>query len=99
MIGMLVSGVLPTELIFIIAFSIALPINHSTVAMQMEQLKKHAPSALMMTTVIIAAGIFLGILNGTGMLNALAQTTVTLLPATIIPYLHIIVGFLVHLLS
>ena len=39
---------------------------------QMNRLKAHAPNALMMAAVIIAAGMFLGVLNETGMLKAIA---------------------------
>ena len=45
-----------------------------------------------MATIILAAGSFLGILNGTDMLNSIATDLVTVLPAFIVPYLHIIIG-------
>ncbi|WNV81512.1 hypothetical protein RUL31_09665 [Bacillus atrophaeus] len=47
-----------------IGLSLALLINYPNVKMQMERIKVHAPSALVMATVIFSAGSFLGILEG-----------------------------------
>jgi CitMHS family citrate-Mg2+:H+ or citrate-Ca2+:H+ symporter len=47
-----------------------------------------------MASIILAAGLFLGILDGTGMLTAIANDLVNVLPGSIAPYLHLIVGFL-----
>ena len=40
-----------------------------------------------------AIGSFLGILEGTLMLDSIASDLVTILPAFVIPYLHLIIGF------
>ncbi|MDS9997441.1 SLC13 family permease [Bacillus atrophaeus] len=77
-----------------IGLSLALLINYPNVKMQMERIKVHAPSALVMAAVIFSAGSFLGILEGTGMLKAIAVDSVYILPAFLLPFLHIIVGFL-----
>ena len=58
----------------------------------MDRLKAHAPNALMMAAVIIAAGMFLGVLNETGMLKAIATDFIKIIPDAVGPYLHIIVG-------
>lgn len=92
LIGMLVWGIIPAGFLFMIALSIALPINYPNVKLQMERIKAHAPNALLMASIILAAGSFLGILNGTGMLKALATDLVEVLPAVIVPYLHIVIG-------
>ena len=93
-IGILVWGVIPAGLAFMIGVSIALPINYPNIQDQMSRIKDHAPGAILMATIILAAGSFLGILNGTDMLNSIAKDLVTVLPAFIIPYLHIIIGVL-----
>jgi len=58
-----------------------------------DRIKAHAPNALMMATIILAAGSFLGILTGTGMLDSIAEDIVKVLPAFVAPYLHLIIGF------
>src|SRR5690625_4571037 len=68
-IGVLVWGIIPAGLAFMIGVSIALPINYPNMKDQMDRIKAHAPNALMMATIILAAGSFLGILTGTGMLD------------------------------
>lgn len=93
-IGVLVSGIIPAGLAFMIGVSIALLINFPNVKDQMGRIQAHAPSALTMASIIIAAGLFLGILNGTGMLTAIANDVVSVLPGVIAPYLHIIIGIL-----
>ena len=75
-----------------IGVSIALPINFPKVKDQMERIKEHAPGGIMMATIILAAGSFLGILNGTNMLTSIATDLVTVLPEFVAPYLHIIIG-------
>lgn len=92
-IGVLVWGVIPAGFAFIIGVSIALPLNYPNMKDQMDRIKDHAPNALLMAAIILAAGSFLGILNGTLMLDSIATDLVTILPAFVIPYLHIIIGF------
>ncbi|WP_078428100.1 CitMHS family transporter [Alkalihalobacterium alkalinitrilicum] len=94
LVGMLVWGIIPAGFVFMIALSIALPLNYHTVDEQMQRIKAHAPNALLMATIILAAGSFLGILGGTGMLDALATDLVMILPEFIVPYLHLIIGVL-----
>lgn len=93
-IGVLVAGIIPAGLAFLIGVAIALPINYRSTKDQMERIRAHAPNALTMASIIIAAGLFLGILNGTGMLTAIANDAVQILPSFMSSYLHIIVGIL-----
>ncbi|MDQ0174910.1 CitMHS family transporter [Bacillus chungangensis] len=92
-IGFLVWGMIPAGFIFMIGVSIALPINYPNVKDQMDRIRAHAPNALLMAAIILAAGSFLGILEGTGMLDSLATDLVTILPGFVVPYLHLIIGF------
>src|SRR5699024_350024 len=41
-VGLLMSGILPAGLIFMLAVSIALPINYRSMDVQMERIKAHA---------------------------------------------------------
>ncbi|HFD6536869.1 TPA: CitMHS family transporter [Staphylococcus aureus] len=87
-------NIAPPEFAFMIGVSLALIINFKSVDEQMERLRAHAPNALMMAAVIIAAGMFLGVLNETGMLKAIATNLIKVIPAEVGSYLHIIVGLL-----
>jgi CitMHS family citrate-Mg2+:H+ or citrate-Ca2+:H+ symporter len=85
-------NIAPPEFAFMIGVAIALIVNFPDVDEQMNRLKAHAPNALMMAAVIIAAGMFLGVLNETGMLKAIALTLIHIIPSSVGPYLHVIVG-------
>lgn len=83
-IVLLVSGIIPAGLAFMIGLSFALPINYPKMKDQSERIKAHASSALTMATIILAAGTFLGILTGTGMLDAIAEDGVTIMPEAVV---------------
>lgn len=93
-IGVLVAGIIPAGLAFMIGVCLALPLNFKKANDQNKTIQKHAPNALTMATIILAAGSFLGILNGTSMLNSIAEDVVNILPSFIAPYLHLILGIL-----
>ncbi|KVV52629.1 citrate transporter [Burkholderia territorii] len=88
----LFTSILPAAYIFMIGLSLALAINFPSLAAQADRIKAHAPNALMMSTVILAAGTFLGIMDGSGMLKAMAKDLVNILPEPIVPHLHLILG-------
>ena len=83
---------LPAPLLFMVAFALALPINRRTAAAQREQLASHAASAVLVVSMILAAGVFTGILNGTGMIKAMATVLASNIPAALSPWLSQIVG-------
>lgn len=92
-ITVLVWGIIPAGFAFMIGVSIALPVNFRTMEEQNNSLRTHAPNALTMGAIILAAGSFLGILTGTGMLDSIAADTVTIIPQAIEQYIHLIIGF------
>lgn len=89
----LLSGLLPPAPAFLIATTIALVVNFDGAMEQGDALRRHAPNALSMAGVIIAAAMFLGVLNETKMLVEIALSLVNILPESVAPYLHVIVGF------
>jgi citrate-Mg2+:H+ or citrate-Ca2+:H+ symporter, CitMHS family len=93
-VAALVTGLLPPALIFMIGLSLVLLINYPDVEAQMLRIRAHAPAALLMGAIILSAGTFLGIMDGTGMLRAMAASMVAVLPEAAIGSLHIIVGIL-----
>ncbi|MEH6940841.1 CitMHS family transporter [Bacillus sp. JJ722] len=81
-------------LLFMIALAIALVVNYPDLTLQQERLLSHSRNALAVVSIVIAAGIFSGIMSGTEMVDAMAQTLVTIIPPALGPYLAIIVAFL-----
>lgn len=91
-IGSLVTGLLPSAYVFMLGLGVALLVNYPSVTMQMQRINAHAPNALLMGAIILSAGSFLGILDGTGMLRSIATDMVLVLPESIVPNLHMIIG-------
>ena len=79
-------------LLFMIAFAIALPVNRRGWAAQSAQIAAHAPSVVMATSMMFAAGVFTGVLGGTGMIKAMAAVLAGALPQALAPYLAPIVA-------
>ncbi|MGE8652146.1 MAG: CitMHS family transporter [Acinetobacter gandensis] len=86
MVG-LVLGILPMPILFMVALCIALVVNYRSIDMQKSLIAHHAGSALNVVGIIFAAGIFTGILAGTGMVDAMSKELVAIIPASMGPYL------------
>ncbi|GAA2401341.1 citrate transporter CitH [Actinomadura vinacea] len=76
----LVMELMPLEVLFAIAFALALLVNRPTWAAQQALLEKHGPNVVLVTTMIFAAGVFTGILSGTGMIKEMAEALVSVVP-------------------
>lgn len=80
-------------ILFMIAFAIALLVNYPLVKDQQKRISSHASNAVAVISIVIAAGIFTGIMSGTEMIDAMANTLVSLIPNALGPYLPVIVAF------
>ena len=83
----LIKAVLPLPVLFMIGFAIALMINYPSLADQRARIGAHAGNALAVAGVVFAAGIFTGILSGTKMIDAMAESVVHLVPASLGPFM------------
>ncbi|HFB4993534.1 TPA: CitMHS family transporter [Neisseria gonorrhoeae] len=92
--SLLFSGIFPPGYVFMLAATAALLLNYRSPQEQMERIYAHAGGAVMMASIILAAGTFLGILKGAGMLDAISKDLVHILPDALLPYLHIAIGVL-----
>ncbi len=90
----LLSGAFPTYFVFMIGSSIALVVNYPSPKAQKQRLKSYAPSALDVTSVVLGAGVLVGILGNSGMLEAMAVPLLKILPSFIARYLNILMGVL-----
>jgi len=60
--------------------------------MQRARVDAHARSALMMASILLAAGVFTGIMQGTGMLGAMAQTAAAHVSPAAAPHVPLVLG-------
>ena len=91
---LLVWGLLPLSVLMMIAFAIAMIVNYPGVAAQKERIAAHAGNVLSVVSLIFAAGIFTGILSGTGMVEAMSKEVVGVIPPALGPYMAPITALL-----
>ena len=90
----LLLNVLPLPVLFMIAYAFAVLVNYPSLQQQKERLHAHAGNALAVVGLIFAAGIFTGILSGTGMVDAMAGSVVGIIPAQVGGYMAPITALL-----
>jgi CitMHS family citrate-Mg2+:H+ or citrate-Ca2+:H+ symporter len=83
----LVAGILPLPVLFMIGFAVALVINYPKLDEQRRRVADHAKNVIAVVSLIFAAGIFTGILAGTGMVEAMSQSFLAVIPNSWGPYL------------
>lgn len=93
-VGTLISGLLSPEICFIIGTILVLLINYPGMKQQGERINAHAPAAILMGTTLLAAGVLLGIFEGSGMIEAMARAGSSAIPEAAGPVLPLIVGVL-----
>lgn len=91
-LGAMLASLLHPAIAFMLGTIAALMVNLRGAGAQAEALEKHAPAAISMIAILFAAGIFTGILRGTGMLNAMAHAGAGLLPAGVAGHLPLLTG-------
>lgn len=90
----LLLAVLPLPVLFMLGFAIAVLVNYPSVEQQKALLARHAGNVLAVVALIFAAGVFTGILSGTKMVDAMANSVVSLVPPALGPYLAIVTAVL-----
>lgn len=88
----LIMGVMPLPALFMIGFAVAILINYPNLDDQKERIKAHAGNVLSVVSLVFAAGAFTGILSGTEMVDAMANSLVSLIPDALGSYLPVITG-------
>ncbi len=79
-LGVMISGKADPVIVFMLGTIVTLIINFRDLKSQQERITAHAPAAILMASILFAAGAFTGIMKGTGMVNAMASTAVQHLP-------------------
>ena len=90
----LVLDIVPLAFVFMVGAAIALLVNFPKVKDQATQLVAHAQSVLAVVSMVMAAGVLTGVLNGTGMVDAMAAWLVDIIPDSMGPFMAVITGLL-----
>jgi CitMHS family citrate-Mg2+:H+ or citrate-Ca2+:H+ symporter len=89
-IGLLISGTIAPALVFMLGAIIALMLNYGNLKDQKERIDAHAKSALLMASILLAAGVFTGIMTESGMIGAMASAAAGSIPAAAGNYIPVI---------
>jgi CitMHS family citrate-Mg2+:H+ or citrate-Ca2+:H+ symporter len=90
----LVANIVPLPFVFMVGSAIALLVNFPKVKDQGAQLIAHAPSIVAVVSMVMAAAVLTGVLNGTGMVKAMSEWLVQIIPADMGPFMAVITGVL-----
>ncbi|MFZ6759991.1 CitMHS family transporter [Undibacterium sp. Ji50W] len=93
-LGVMISGKVDPVVMFMIGVVLALIINYPNVDMQRARVDAHAKAALLMASILFAAGVFTGIMTKSGMLTAMAKTAVGVVPPEMAVHIPVALGFL-----
>src|SRR6478735_3521250 len=85
---------IPPAIMFMVGLCVALMVNYPNVEMQRKRIDAHARAALMMAGILLAAGVFTGVLQGSGMLKAMAQSAVGFVPPAMAGHIPVVLGLL-----
>ena len=92
--AVMIAGWVDPVVMFMLGTVVALCLNYPNVDAQRARIDAHAKTALTMASILLAAGVFTGIMQGTGMLKAMAEVAVAGIPAGHGKLIPAVVGFL-----
>ena len=92
-VALLKSGFAPA-VVFMAFYVIATVVNYPDVKTSKARVDAHAKSCMMMCSVLFAAGCFTGIMKGTGMINAMSEALVSIIPESMGRFFPVIVGII-----
>ena len=93
-IVLLVVNIFPAYAVFMFGMLIALMVNYPDIKIQQQRIQAHAPGCIGLVVTLIGAGVFLGVFSNSGMIEAMTNFLINLLPNALQQYLHIIVSIL-----
>ena len=90
----LMSGWLPLNILFMIGLAFALLINYPTLKEQQARIVANGANAMPVVAMVSAAGIFLGIMAGSKMVDSMALSLIAAIPPSMGPHMSLISALL-----
>lgn len=85
-----ITRILPLPLVFMIGLAIAVTLNYPRINDQRARIGAHAANAIGIVVLVFAAGVFTGVLEGTGMVAAMGGAFVHVIPPQLGPYMGLV---------
>jgi CitMHS family citrate-Mg2+:H+ or citrate-Ca2+:H+ symporter len=92
--GTMIGGKVEPVVMFMVGTVLALMINYRSVDMQRARVEAHAKAALMMASILLAAGVFTGVMTGSGMLSSMAKAAIGFVPSQMASHLPFSLGLI-----
>ena len=94
MVAALLLGLATSTMCFAVGCLFALTINFPNLKEQRKVISQNAGEILNVVIMVVGAGVLMGVLNGTGMSNAIGQHLVSLMPETMSKYFGVVIAFI-----
>ncbi len=86
----LIKGLLPLAILFMVGTGLALLINYRTLKEQQDRIIANGANAMPVVSMVFAAGIFMGVMSGSKMVDAMAKTLIASIPPELGPHMALI---------
>ena len=90
----LVMDIFPSYYVFMVGCALGILVNYRGKKLQNSIIKSHAASGLTMASTIMCAGVFLGVLSKSGIMEKMAIMMASVIPASMGKFLPVIIGVL-----
>lgn len=84
-----------TYILFMVFSCAALLINYHTQQEQSQIIRKHSATMLAPALLFLGIGVMVGILNGTGMVNAMVNAVLSVVPQSMARYTHVLYAIVI----
>ena len=88
----LIKGWFTPAVTFMIGYCILLIVNYPSVKLQNKIINSHAEAAFLMVSIVFAAGAFTGVVKNSGMLEAMTNALVSIIPSSMGTFIAPVVG-------
>ena len=93
-IVVLVMDIFPSYYVFMVGCALGILVNYRGKKLQNSIIKSHAAAGLSMASTILCAGVFLGVLSNSGIMEKMAVMMASVIPTSMGRFLPIIIGIL-----
>lgn len=94
LLALVFTGLFDSYVVFMLGLAIMLLVNFPDMKEQIKIIKSSCDDAFYISSIMLASGVLIGILNGTGMLGAIAESIINIIPASLKDFYAVIVGYL-----
>jgi len=91
---LLIMGILPSSMCFVVGTIIAAAVNYPDLKQQRNVIEQNASGIMNVVIMVLGAGVLMGILNGTKMSDAIGNSLVSLIPASMSRYFGVAIAFI-----